>query len=89
MKSHLLIDRCQYSDVYFIDPYMYCDLAGSVRSIGRIDVRYSQKEKLISVVFYCSENPSITHNLGTTGPIQEGFLAKCTSPIEDFNQIEN
>ncbi len=26
---------------------------------------------------------------GTTGLIQVGFSAKCTSPIEDFNQIEN
>ncbi len=39
--------------------------------------------------FYCSENPSIAHNLGTTGPIQVGFSAKCTSTNKDFNQIEN
>ncbi len=29
------------------------------------------------------------HNLGTTAPIQAGFSAKCTSPNEHFNQIEN
>ena len=28
-------------------------------------------------------------NFGTTGPIQVGFSAKCTSPNEDINQIEN
>ena len=27
--------------------------------------------------------------LGTTGPIQVGFSAKCSSPNEHFNQIEN
>ncbi len=51
-------------------------------------VRYSQKKKLISIVF-CSKNPSIAHNLGTTGPIQVGISAKCTSPNEDFNQLDN
>ena len=40
-------------------------------------------------VFYWFENPSIAHNLETTGPIQAGFPAKCTSPNEHFNQIEN
>ena len=29
------------------------------------------------------------YNFGTTGPIQVGFSAKCTSPDEDFSQIEN
>ncbi len=47
-----------------------------------------QKKELISFVFYCLENPSIVHNFGTTGPIQVGFWAKCTSPNEHFNQIE-
>ncbi len=41
------------------------------------------------VIFFCSENPSIACNLGTTGPIQVGFSAKCTSLNEVFNQIEN
>ncbi len=39
--------------------------------------------------FYCFENLSIAHNFGTTGPIQVGFSAKCTSPNARFNQIEN
>ena len=34
---------------------------------------YSQKEELISFVFYCLESPSIAHNFGTTGLIQVGF----------------
>ena len=42
---------------------------------------------LLSIVFYCFENSSIAHNLGTTGPIQVGFSGKCTSPNENFNQI--
>ncbi len=28
-------------------------------------------------------------NFGTTGPVQVGFSTKCTTPNEDFNQIEN
>ncbi len=52
-------------------------------------VRYSQKKEWISFVFYCFESPLIAHNFGTTGPIQVRFLAKCTSPNKDFNQIEN
>ncbi len=51
-------------------------------------VRYNQKKECISV-FYCFENPSIAHNLRTTGPIQVGFSAKYTSANKHFNQIEN
>ncbi len=29
------------------------------------------------------------YNFGTTGPIQVSFSERCTSPNEDFNQIEN
>ena len=68
--------------------YMCCNLAGSVRSLVAFFVRYSQKKKCISFVFYYSENPSIAHNLGTTEPIQVGFSSKCTSPNDYFNQIE-
>ncbi len=57
--------------------------------VSSIDYESSQKKKLISIVFYCSENPSIAHNLGTTGPIQVGFSAKCISPNGHFNQKEN
>ena len=52
-------------------------------------VRYRQKKKWISIVFYCSENLLIAHNLWTTRLIEVGFSAKCTSPSEHFNQIEN
>ncbi len=62
--------------------------SGISQKSGALIVRHSQK-KLKSFVFYCSENPSIAHSFGTTGPIQVGFSAKCTSPNEHFNQIEN
>ena len=52
-------------------------------------MRYSQKKEFISIVFYCSENPSIAHSLGNTGPMQVGFSAKCTSPNEDFNEVKS
>ena len=60
----------------------------SQKSEGLI-VRCSQKKEQISFVFYRSENPSIAHNFGITGPIQVGVSAKCTSPNKHFNQIEN
>ena len=47
------------------------------RKSAALILRCSQKEKWISIVFYCSENP---YNLWTTGRIQVGFSAKCTSP---------
>ena len=53
--------------------------SGMSRKLAALIVRYSQKKKCISIVFYCSEHPSIAHNLGTTGPIQVGLSAKCTS----------
>ncbi len=43
----------------------------------------------VSFVFNCFENLSIAHNFGTIGSIQVGFSAKCTSPNEYINQIEN
>ncbi len=42
--------------------------------------------------FFCFllfENHLIAHNVGTTDLIQVEFPAKCTSPNEDLNQIEN
>ncbi len=69
-------------------PYVLRSSGISQKSAALI-VRYSQKKKWISSVFYCSENPSIAHNLGTTGPIQVGFQQNGTSPNEHFNQIEN
>ncbi len=59
------------------------------RKSAALIMRYSQKKNWISIVFYCSENYSIAHKLGTTGPIQVGVSAKCISPNEHFNQIEN
>ena len=37
---------------------------------------HSLKKEWISFVFYCFENPSITRNFGTTGPIQVGYFSK-------------
>ena len=52
---------------------------------GALFVRFSLKKERISFVFCCFENLSIAHNFGTTGPIQVGFSAKCTSPkIENY-----
>ncbi len=65
--------------------HMCWNLAGSVRSPQHWLWDIARK-KWISIVFYCSENPPIAHNLGTAGPIQVGFSAKCTSPNEHFNQ---
>ena len=62
--------------------------SGISRKSAALIVRYSHKKKRISIVFYCFENPSIAHNLGTTGPIQVGFSAKCTSPSEHFNHTK-
>ncbi len=63
--------------------------SGIGRKSGALIVRYSQKNKLwILFVFYCFENPSVAHDCGTTGAIQVGFWAKCTSLNEAFNQIE-
>ena len=56
---------------------------------GTLIMRYSQKKEWISVVFYCFANPSIAHNLGTTGPIQEDLTAKWTAPSDHFNEIQN
>ena len=63
--------------------------SGISRKSAALNFRYSQKKKWLSIFFYCSENPSIAHNLGTTGLIQVGFSVKCTSLSEHFNQIEN
>ena len=56
--------------------------SGISRQSKGLIVRYSQKKELISFVFYCFENSSIAHSVGTTSPIQVGFSAKCTSPNE-------
>ncbi len=50
--------------------------------VGSIDCEIKPKREMN---FYCSENPLIAHNLGTTGPIQVRFSAKCTSPGEHLS----
>ncbi len=63
--------------------------SGISRQSRALIVRYSQKKELFSFVFCCFGNPSIAYNFGTTGLIQVGFSAKCTSPNKHFNKIEN
>ncbi len=52
-------------------------------------VRYSQKKGMHFFCFLLFWESFNCYNFGTTGPIQVGFSAKCTSPNEHFNQIEN
>ncbi len=54
-----------------------------------LTVRYGQKKECISFVFYCLENLSIAITLQPLVRFQVEFSAKCTSPNEDFNQVEN
>ncbi len=75
-------------DVYILSIHVL-QSSGISRKSAALIVIYSQKKKWISIVFYFSENPSIAHNLGTTGSIQVGFSANCTSPSEHFYQTEN
>ena len=70
-------------------PICVMDLAESIRSREHWLWDTASKRDLICFVFYCFGNPSIAYNFGTTGPIQVGFSAKCTSPNELFNEIEN
>ena len=85
----ITINQCAEVNITFIMPTYVLRSCGISWKSPALIVRYSQKKKRISIVFYCSENPSIAHNLGTTGPIEVGFSAKCTSPNECFSQIEN
>ena len=68
---------------------MYCDLARSVgsREHKLWDVQPEKERHFFCfLLFWKSFN---CYNFGTTILIQVGFSAKCTSPNEDFNQIEN
>ena len=62
------------------------------RKSGALIVRYSRKKECIllfsNLLFWESFN---WYNFGTTGLIQVGFSAKCTSPESwwELNQIEN
>ncbi len=82
MIMHIIIANVSCPSIYVLWS------SGISRKFAALIVRYSQKKKWISTVFYCSENTSIAHNLGTTGSIQVGFSAKCNAPNEHFNQIE-
>ncbi len=67
---------------------MCCHLAGSVRS--REHWLWDTARKGMNFFCFLFENPSIiAHNFRTTGPIQVGFSAKCTSPNEHFNVLED
>ena len=67
---------------------MCCDLVGSVgsREYWLWDIAWKRNAfilfSIVLRIFSC-------YNFGTTGPIQAGFSAKCTSPNEDFNEVEN
>ncbi len=54
---------------------------------GSIDCEINPEKRMDFFCFLLFENPSIAHNFGTTGWIQVGFSAKCTSPNEHL--IEN
>ena len=56
---------------------------------GALIVRYSQKKGMHFFCFLLFWESFNCYNFGTTGPIWVGFSAKCTSPNEDFNQMEN
>ena len=59
---------------------------GISRKSAALIVRYSQKKQCI--FFPLFRESFNCFNFGTTGLIQVGFSAKCTSPNEYFNQIE-
>ncbi len=67
---------------------MCCDLAGSVgsREHWLWDTARKRNAFLLFSIVLKSFN---CYSFGTIGPLQVGFSAKCTSPNEDFNQIEN
>ena len=56
--------------------------------LAALIVRYKPEKGMHFFCFLCFGNLSIVINFGTTGPIKVGFSAQCTSPNEDFNQIE-
>ncbi len=66
--------------------HMCCDPAESVWS--REHWLRDIARKRYEFVFYCSLNPSIGHNFGITGPIQVGFSAKCTIPLQMSTSVK-
>ncbi len=43
---------------------------------NKIDHVWGPIVRKLRMNFYCSKNPSIAHNLGTTGPIHSGVFSK-------------
>ncbi len=63
--------------------------SGISQKSGALMVTYSQKKKCIYLVFYCFDNLSIAITLEPLIQFRWVFSTKCTSPNEDFNEIEN
>ncbi len=59
--------------------------SGISRKSAAMIVRYSQKKECNSFVSYCLENLSNAQTLEPMIRFRCTFLAKCTSPYEDFN----
>ncbi len=57
--------------------------------VGSIDCEISPEKGMYFFCFLLFWEPFNCYNFGTIGPIHLGFLAKCKSPNEHFNQIEN
>ncbi len=68
--------------------HLCCNLARSVGSRAHWfwDTARKRNAFLCFPLFWEFSN---CYNFGTTGPIQVGFSTKCTSPNDDFDQIEN
>ncbi len=73
---------------HHLSPYVLRS-SGISRKSGALIVEYSQKRNVVLLFFQLFWESFNYYNFGTTGPIQVRFSAKCTSPNEDFNQIEN
>ncbi len=64
--------------------------SGISRKSGALIVRYSQKKGMHFFCFLLFQESFYCYNFASTGRIQVGFSAKCsTPPNEDFNQIEH
>ncbi len=56
--------------------------------VGSIDCEIQPEKGMHLFCFLLFWESFNCYNFGTTGLIQAGFSAKCTSPNEDFNQME-
>ena len=90
-KAALMENSIRHSAVFAKQPAVFAYVLQSSRisqkSGGGLIERCSLRKEWISCVFYCFRILIIAQNLGTTGPIQVGFAAKCTSQNQHFNQI--